>query len=121
MKMLNGLLAFLLVMGVVGPVSAMEAEELYNKKCAMCHGKDGQGNAGMAKAKKVDIAGYDLVDEATQLKEDEELIAATTNGVGKDMPAYKGKITDDEILSLVDYIRSLAPQEEEPVEDKIEE
>jgi mono/diheme cytochrome c family protein len=31
-----------------------------------------------------------------------------SNGVGKKMPAYKGKLTDDQIKGLVAYIRELA-------------
>jgi mono/diheme cytochrome c family protein len=37
---------------------------------------------------------------------DAELIAAVTNGKGK-MPAYKGKLTGDQIKSAVAYIRTL--------------
>jgi cytochrome c6 len=79
---------------------------LYMAKCASCHGKDGKGNVGMAKIFKCDAAALDLTDAATQAKPDAELTRATKQGVGK-MPAYDGKLSEDQILSLTAYIKSL--------------
>jgi mono/diheme cytochrome c family protein len=42
-----------------------------------------------------------------QKQTDVQLIDSVTNGKGKKMPAYKGKLTDDEIKQLVGYIREL--------------
>lgn len=39
---------------------------------------------------------------------DAQLNDSITNGKGKKMPAYKGKLTDDQIKDLVGYIRDLA-------------
>jgi mono/diheme cytochrome c family protein len=36
------------------------------------------------------------------------LTANIANGVGKKMPAFKGKLTDAQIKDLVGYIRGLA-------------
>jgi len=43
-----------------------------------------------------------------QKQTDAQLIDATANGKGKKMPAYKGKLADDQIKQLVGYIRELA-------------
>jgi cytochrome c oxidase cbb3-type subunit 3 len=78
----------------------------WTAKCASCHGKDGKGNANMAKVFKLDAAALDMVDEATLAKSDAELVRLTTEGVGK-MPAYKDKMTAQEIEAIVKYMRSL--------------
>jgi mono/diheme cytochrome c family protein len=42
-----------------------------------------------------------------QKETDAQLIDIVTNGKNK-MPAYKGKLTDDQIKGLVGYVRELA-------------
>jgi cytochrome c6 len=42
-----------------------------------------------------------------QKQTDAQLIDVTANGKGKKMPAYKGKLTDDQIKELVGYIRGI--------------
>jgi len=74
----------------------------YKAKCAMCHAADGSGNTPAGKAMKaLPFNSPDLVKAS-----DAELIAATKNGKGK-MPAYAGKLTDDQITAVVAYIRTL--------------
>lgn len=114
MRFMIGVLTFLTL--CTGAVFAEDAAKLYATKCASCHGKKGEGNPAMAKAKKLDIGLYAVNDEATLAKTDEALVAATRDGAGtpsasgsKPMPAYKGKISDDDITALVAYIRTLAP------------
>jgi mono/diheme cytochrome c family protein len=71
----------------------------------MCHAPDGSGNTAMGKQLKV----ADLGSADVQKESDTDLINDITNGKGGGkMPAYKGKITDDQIKGLVSYIRSLA-------------
>ena len=75
----------------------------FKAKCAMCHGGDGAGNSATGKALKV----RDLGSADVQGQTDAQLIDIVTNGKGK-MPAYKGKVSDDQIKGLVAYIRTLA-------------
>jgi len=99
-----GLLALLLVVMLVTPTAqADDAATVYKAKCQMCHAPDGSGNSPTGKAMKVP----DLRADETQKKTDAQLIDATANGKGK-MPAFKGKLTDEEIKDLVKYIRGLA-------------
>lgn len=84
-----------------------KAAEMYKAKCASCHGADGKGKEPMAKVFKVDMGALSVVDAETLDKSDEELFNATKKGVGK-MPAYDGKIADEDIHALNAYIRSLA-------------
>ncbi|MFA6093792.1 MAG: c-type cytochrome [Elusimicrobiota bacterium] len=93
----------------VGTVSSADKEsgkKIYDAKCAACHGKDGKGNAGLAKAMKLDAKKLDLL--GAPAESDAELAQATKNGRGK-MPAFKDKLKSLEIDDIVAYVRSLAP------------
>lgn len=80
-----------------------DSASLYKAKCAVCHGPDGKGGTSMGKALKV----RDLSSDDVQKQTDAQLTEIVANGKGK-MPAYKGKLTDDQIKDLVAYIRELA-------------
>jgi mono/diheme cytochrome c family protein len=86
----------------LGTLSAQQpADDIYNHKCAVCHGKDGLGNT--AKGKKVHVK-----DVRTNLKDTEaEMVKVVTDGKGDDMDSYKKLYTPDQIKQLVDYYRSL--------------
>jgi len=77
------------------------AEDNYNKKCAVCHGKDGLGNT--AKGKKVHVKNVhqNMKDSAA------DMIKAVTDGKGDDMDSYKKEFTPEQIKALVEYYRSL--------------
>lgn len=80
---------------------AQSADDLYNKKCAVCHAKDGSGNT--AKGKKAHVK-----DVHQNMKDSEAaMIKVVTDGKGDDMDAYKGEFTADQIKALVEYYRSL--------------
>jgi cytochrome c6 len=96
----------LLIAGLflVGPSAraADDAAALYKTKCAACHGADGSGNTAMGKAFKL----RDLGSSEVQAQTDAQLVAITSDGKNK-MPAYKGKLTDEQIKGIVGYIRTL--------------
>ncbi|MGH9712177.1 MAG: c-type cytochrome [Candidatus Acidiferrales bacterium] len=83
---------------------ADDAPALYKSKCAACHAADGSGDTPAGKAMKAP----DLRSEEVQKQTDAMLIDSTANGKGKKMPAYKDKLTGDQIRQLVGYIRELA-------------
>lgn len=83
--------------------SAMAAPaDTYKAKCAMCHGADGKGDTAMGKKYNL----KDLASADVQGKSDAQLTEIITKGKDK-MPAYSGKLSDDEIKGLVGYVRSL--------------
>jgi len=93
----------LAIMFVVGVSVRADGAGDFKAKCALCHGADGSGSTATGKALKVrDLGAADV-----QGQTDAQLTAIVTNGKNK-MPAYKGKLTDDQIKGLVVYIRSLA-------------
>jgi len=79
-------------------------EATYKAKCLMCHGATGTPSAGMAKNMGVKPASDPAVKGLSQA----QMIAATANGKGSKMPAFKGKLTDAQIKDSVDYFRTFA-------------
>lgn len=79
------------------------AAELYAKRCASCHGKDGRAKTFKAKFNHArnltDAAWHDSVS-------DERIFNSIMNGRGK-MPSFSKKLSQQEIESLVAYVRSL--------------
>jgi mono/diheme cytochrome c family protein len=76
-------------------------EDLYNHKCAVCHGKDGLGNT--AKGKKVHVK-----DVHANMKDSEaDMIKVVTDGKGDDMDAYKSELSPSQIKDIVDFYRGL--------------
>jgi cytochrome c6 len=94
---------FLLAASIAAPVFAQSAgADTYKAKCAMCHGPDGTASTGMGKAMNIPS----FKDPAQVKATDAALIAITKDGKGK-MPAYNGKLTDDQIKDVVSFIRTL--------------
>ena len=81
---------------------AAAGKDAYQKKCAMCHGADGKGETPTGKSMKL----RDLGSDDVQKQSDAQLIDITANGKAK-MPAYKGKLTDEQIKDVVAFIRTL--------------
>ena len=81
---------------------APNGQELYDKKCAMCHGKDGV-------AKGMGQGSANLNDAAWQEKNPvDAIIKVTADGVADTkMPGYKDKMTADEIKAISEYIKTL--------------
>lgn len=87
-----------------GPaVRADDGAATFKAKCVMCHGADGAGTTPVGKSMKI----RDLGSAEVQAQTDAQLSGIVTNGKNK-MPAYKGKLTDDQIKGLVAYIRQFA-------------
>ena len=83
--------------------SVAEGKELYNKNCASCHGKAGLGDG--VKARTLETFPGDFSKPAYQGLSDGELFGKTKLG-REDMPAFNGKIADEDIWSIVNYTRT---------------
>src|SRR5271170_2605721 len=83
-------------------VFAQSGADIYKSKCQMCHGADGSGNTPAGKATKARPFNSPEVMKMS----DDDLIQVTKNGRGK-MPAYAGKLTDDQIKAVIAHIRTL--------------
>ena len=81
----------------------VDAKATFEAQCAKCHGKDGRAKSLHAKH----VHARDLTDAAWQGNvSDERLFNSISNGKGK-MPAFKKKLSDDQIDALVRYVRQL--------------
>lgn len=77
-------------------VETSKIESLYAKNCAMCHGKNLDGGP---------LAGSLIDDEWTYGNSRESVIEVITNGrPDKAMPAWKEKMTEEEIAAMADWI-----------------
>lgn len=96
-KIMTIVAVFALVMAIAAPVMAADGAAVYKAKCAMCHGADGsKSNPTMRALNSADV----------QKQTDAQLTEITAKGKGK-MPAYAGKLSDDEVKAVVAFIRTL--------------
>jgi mono/diheme cytochrome c family protein len=80
--------------------------EVFQGQCIGCHGPDGR--AQTETGKKVGAA--DLTSDSVQQETDSNLSKIVEDGKGK-MPAFKGKLGDDEIKAVIAYVRELAKKQ----------
>ena len=99
-KILTGTIAVAVFVGG-GFASDLKTQDLYKSKCQGCHGADGKAtNIG----KKLGAKDFQDPDVAKLSAAD--LVKVTKEGKNK-MPAYKGKLTDEQIKQLAEYIKDM--------------
>jgi mono/diheme cytochrome c family protein len=76
--------------------ASLTANPVYEKNCAKCHGKTAEGRF---------MGGPSLIAEKTTATSAEDLRNIITNGKGR-MPKYTGKLTAEEIDTLVQQIKA---------------
>jgi cytochrome c6 len=76
--------------------------DTFKAKCQMCHGPDGLGHTPAGRAVKI----VSLKDPAVISAKDADLVAFIKKGKNK-MPSFAGKLSDYQIESVVQYIRTL--------------
>lgn len=89
---------------------AQDAKALYEKNCVSCHGATGKGDGPAGKFLKPQPK-----DLSTALvgKADDQIVKVINaggkeNGLSALMPAFKGKLTEDQIKEIVQYVKSFA-------------
>jgi mono/diheme cytochrome c family protein len=76
---------------------------VYEARCTRCHGADGAGRTRMAEI----VEPPDLTDAAWQRqRSNTRMVASVTTGLGP-MPAFKTKLTRQEIAAAIAYVRTL--------------
>ena len=78
------------------PASAGGGEQLFKDNCSSCHTLAAAGASGKV--------GPDL----DQLRPGPDLVTSQVNTGGGAMPAFKGKLTDDQIKQIADYVSANA-------------
>jgi mono/diheme cytochrome c family protein len=82
--------------------AAKKGKALFASNCAKCHGPQGKGDGPDSKE------AADLTDEfRADLNPEGVLFYKVSNGHASNMPAFKSKLTKDEVWSLVEYLKQL--------------
>lgn len=92
------------------PASVTAGAAAYKKYCAFCHGVDAKGNGPLAPK---DSNPPNLTDDTWIYgSSDGEIFGVITNGAGPNskMVGFKGKMPDQDIWHIINYLRSLGPK-----------
>jgi cytochrome c oxidase cbb3-type subunit 3 len=82
-------------------------QSVYEQQCLRCHGVKLDGNGPDSRDLIVHPA--NLQSQASRSKTDWELLVAISNGVlFSPMHGFRGKLTDQQMLDVLSYIRSVA-------------
>ena len=85
-------------------------QAIYEKQCLLCHGNklDGKG----PDSQDLIVRPANLQSQASRSKTDWELLVTISNGVlFSPMHGFRGKLTDQQMLDVLSYIRSVARPE----------
>ncbi len=92
------LLLFVLVISACsGGTDGQFGEELYESSCAACHRSDGSGRGS--------VPALDTASNAASLS-DAQIAGVVKAGPGS-MPSFQGKLSNEQIDSVVVYVREL--------------
>jgi mono/diheme cytochrome c family protein len=78
------------------PATASGGEKIFSDNCSTCHTLKAAGASGKV--------GPDL----DMLRPGPDLVTAQVNSGGGAMPSFKGKLSDDQIKQVADYVSGVA-------------
>jgi mono/diheme cytochrome c family protein/uncharacterized membrane protein len=82
------------------------ARELFQQRCAKCHGADGTGSP--TRGPSPEIPDFTAASWQTR-RSDAQLVASILDGRGNEMPAFRGRINEGQARDLVALVRVFAP------------
>jgi len=87
------------------PVTGLRTpQEIFEQRCAKCHGNDGKAQTKKGRELKAKDFTKPKFQQHTT---DEEIVDAITNGLRKKkMPAFKNKLSPEEIQAFVPFVRA---------------
>jgi mono/diheme cytochrome c family protein len=107
--------AVILIVAATAVVSAQTmrgnpktGQAVYEQNCLRCHGikLDGKG----PESQDLIVRPTNLQSQASRAKTDWELLVTITNGaLFTPMHSFRGKLSDEQMLDVLSYIRSMAP------------
>src|SRR6185312_4024873 len=97
-----GIAALCLIASGTRGLAQNSGADIYKAKCQMCHAADGSANTPAGKAKKARA----LTAPEVLKESDADLLAIIQNGKNQ-MPAYKGKLSDEEMKDVLEYVHTL--------------
>ncbi|MBU4460791.1 MAG: cytochrome c [Verrucomicrobia bacterium] len=98
----------LLVAAATWAGAASDGAAIYKAKCAKCHGEKGEGSAKATEKLCKGVTLEQLKLDPIAAKSDDEVRKFVVDGKDK-MPAYKEKLTAEEIDAVVAFCRQLVP------------
>lgn len=87
--------------------SCAEGKELYQQECLTCHGSAGKGDG--RKANTIEVAPANLTSQKIGEQSDGALFWKINKG-NPPMPSFRLRFSSHEVWLLVNYLRSLSPQ-----------
>jgi len=90
--------------------SVAQGRRHYLRLCQTCHGADGRA------LENIDFEASDLTspDYWASGDTDGDLFHSTKEGAGTEMPAFRDKLSDVQIWEIVNFIRSIGPEDRRP-------
>lgn len=90
--------------------SIAAGQQVFQKYCQFCHGKDAKGDGPMAPKGSHPANLTD--DKWDRGSSDGEIFAVIQNGAGPQfvMKGFKGKLSDEDMWNAVNYLRSIGPK-----------
>jgi mono/diheme cytochrome c family protein len=91
------------------PVQLPSGKEVYATSCQKCHQENGKGGKVTVDGKNLDVD--DLTNAPMKKKDDAKIAKLILDGAPDDgMPAFVGKLSTDELNSVIKHIRTLQGQ-----------
>lgn len=85
-----------------------EGQAVYEKNCLRCHGSKLDGNG--PDSRDLIVRPANLLSIGSRSKTDWELLVTISNGVlFSPMHGFRGKLTDQQMLDVLSYIRAVSP------------
>jgi cytochrome c oxidase cbb3-type subunit 3 len=104
------ILASSLAAGQTNRGNPREGQAIYEQQCLRCHGERLDGGGPEGQYLIVRPANFQSV--SSRAKTDWELLITIANGaLFTPMHGYRGKLTDQQMLDVLSYIRTMAPPE----------
>ncbi len=87
-----------------------EGRKTYLRLCQYCHGADGRAQANP----DFEAPSLRAPGEWRYGSSDGELFVSVRDGAGHDMPPFGKQLDDEQVWQLVQFIRSIGPEESRP-------
>ena len=88
-----------------------DAPKLFQQHCGKCHGADGTGSP--LRSSQPEIPDFTAASWQAR-RSDAQLLSSILEGKGAQMPAWRGKVREEQARDLAAYIRALAPTKGKP-------
>jgi mono/diheme cytochrome c family protein len=85
-----------------GPKGQPDGAAIFKQRCSGCHGADGKGISSMGTPDFTDP-------QVWRSLTDQQIVSTIENGKGSKMPAWRGKLSPEDINAAAAYVRSFSP------------